>query len=141
LVDVLYVIVSVSVLPFWALMILAPGWPRTRAAVAGPWVVAVPVLVYLGLALGDPGAFAEAFARPGLAGVAALLGSPRGAVLAWAHLLAFDLLVGRGVYHDARDRGVPAWVSGPVLLLVALAGPLGLAAYALTRAVRERHNR
>ena len=34
-------------------------------------------------------------ARPDLAAVAALLSTPAGATLAWAHFLAFDLMVGR----------------------------------------------
>ena len=32
--------------PFWALMILAPGWSVTRRVVASPLIVVPPLLVY-----------------------------------------------------------------------------------------------
>jgi hypothetical protein len=68
-------------------------------------------------------------AQPDLPRVAAPLGTPRGATIAWMHFLAFDLFVGRWVYLDARLRGAPSWRLAPVLLLVLMLGPLGLAAY------------
>jgi Domain of unknown function (DUF4281) len=133
LVDVLFALVSVVVLPFWLLMLVAPAWSVTRAVIGSPWIVAVPVLVYLGLVVTDLGGFVQAFSRPALDGVVALLGTARGATLAWAHLLAFDLFTGRWIYLDARDRGLPRWVTAPALVLTFLAGPVGLLLHLLTR--------
>jgi hypothetical protein len=51
------------------------------------------------------------------------------------HFLAFDLFVGRWVYLDARERGLSPWLVSPVLVLVLMVGPLGLATYLGLRAV------
>jgi hypothetical protein len=48
-------------------------------------------------------------------------------------MIAFDLFVGRWSWLDGRERGVPALVMAPVLLLTILLGPLGLMAYLLVR--------
>jgi hypothetical protein len=66
---------------------------------------------------------------PTLSGVRDLLGTADGAAAAWAHMIAFDLFVGRWTWLDSRERGVPALVMAPVLVLTILLGPLGLAAY------------
>jgi hypothetical protein len=44
-------------------------------------------------------------------------------------MIAFDLFAGRWAWLDSRERGVPALVMAPVLVLTILLGPLGLAAY------------
>ena len=67
--------------------------------------------------------------RPDLATIAALLGTPEAAVVAWVHFLAFDLFAGRWEYLDAQERGVSHWLLGPCLLLTLMLGPLGLLCY------------
>ena len=71
--------------------------------------------------------------RPALRGVAALLGSPLGATIAWAHFLAFDLFVGRWMYFDSRERRFSAWLMAPVLLLTLMLGPAGFLLYLILR--------
>jgi hypothetical protein len=44
-------------------------------------------------------------------------------------MVGFDLFVGRWIWLDARDRGVPAPVVAPVLVLTILLGPIGLAVH------------
>jgi hypothetical protein len=121
--------------PFWALMILAPGWSPTRRIIASPWIVAPPLLVYALAVVPQFGAVLPAVSQPTLAGITALLGTSVGAVAAWSHFIAFDLFVGRWCYLDARERGVHPLVTAPVLLLTILLAPLGLLAYLLLRAV------
>lgn len=70
---------------------------------------------------------------PSLDRIAELLGRPEVALVAWVHFLAFDLFVGRWIYLDARERGVPWWVSSPVLFLTLMFGPLGLLSYLIAR--------
>ncbi|BBH63915.1 hypothetical protein ACTI_06000 [Actinoplanes sp. OR16] len=115
--------------PFWALMILLPRWSWTTRIIGSPLIV-LPILAIYAL-LVIP-AFAEvlpAVANPTLAGVTALLGTPAGAAAGWAHMIAFDLFVGRWAYLDSRERGISPFVMAPILLLTILLGPLGLAAY------------
>jgi Domain of unknown function (DUF4281) len=124
--------------PFWALMILAPGWSITRRVVASPLIVVPALLVYAVAVLPALPDVLPAVASPTLTGVAGLLGTPLGAAAGWAHFIAFDLFVGRWIYLDARERGIPHLVTAPVLVLTILLGPLGMLAHLAVRAVRQR---
>jgi ABA4-like protein len=119
--------------PFWALMILLPGWSWTRRIIASPLIVLPVVLIYALLVIPAFGEVLPAVASPTLGGVRELLGTADGAAAGWAHFIAFDLFVGRWSWLDSRERGIPALVMAPVLLLTILLGPLGLAAYLLVR--------
>src|SRR5688572_10738068 len=136
--EALFGLTFVVVAPFWALMILVPGWSWTRRIIASPLIVLPVVVIYALLVLPELGEVFPAVASPSLGGVRELLGTATGAAAAWAHMIAFDLFVGRWAWLDGRDRGVPALVMAPVLLLTILFGPLGLAAYL---AVRPRWHR
>jgi hypothetical protein len=119
--------------PFWALMILLPGWSWTRRIITSPLIVLPVVLIYAVLVIPAFGEVLPAVANPTLGGVRELLGSANGAAAGWAHMIAFDLFVGRWIWLDARDRGVPHLVLAPVLVLTILLGPLGLAGYLAVR--------
>jgi Domain of unknown function (DUF4281) len=134
----LFALSSVLVMPFWLLMILAPRWRWTARLVASPFIVAGPVALYAALVGPDLLSLLPALARPQLPAIAALLGQPRGATTAWAHFLALDLFTARWMYLDARARALSAWMVSPLLLLTLLLGPLGLGAYLVVRAGRDR---
>jgi Domain of unknown function (DUF4281) len=119
--------------PFWVLMIVLPHWSWTKRIIASPWIVLPPVLIYLVLVVGSFGEVLPAVAQPTLEGIRELLGTADGAAAGWAHMIAFDLFVGRWAYLDGRERGIPALVAAPVLLLTILLGPLGLLAHLLVR--------
>jgi hypothetical protein len=136
--EALFGLTFAVVAPFWALMILVPGWSWTRRIIASPLIVLPVVVIYALLVLPEFGEIFPAVASPTLSGIRELLGTATGAAAAWAHMLAFDLFVGRWSWLDSRDRGVPALVMAPVLLLTILLGPLGLAAYL---AIRPRWRR
>jgi hypothetical protein len=129
---------NLLVTPFWLTMILAPRWRVTERLQRWPIGALAPALVYALLVLPRLGEILPVVARPDLGAVAALLATPAGATVAWAHFLAFDLLVGRWIYLDARQRGLSAWISGPLLALTLLLGPLGLLAYLTVRAALPR---
>ena len=124
--------------PFWALMIAAPGWSFTRRIVASPLIVVPALLVYTAAVLPALSDVLPAVASPTLTGVAGLLGTPLGAAAGWAHFVGFDLFVGRWIFLDARERGIPHLVTAPVLVLTILFGPLGMLAHLLVRAIRQR---
>jgi len=119
--------------PFWVLMILLPGWSWTRRIVASPLIVLPVVLIYALLVIPALGEVLPAVASPTLGGVRDLLGTAGGAAAAWAHMIAFDLFVGRWSWLDSRERAVPALIMSPVLVLTILLGPLGLLVYLLVR--------
>jgi hypothetical protein len=129
---------SLAVMPFWAMMILLPRAQVTARVMRGPVGPALFALLYAALVLPRFGALLPVLMQPELPSVAALLGSPEGATIAWVHFLSFDLFVGRWAYLDARERGVSPWLMAPVLLLTLLFGPLGLVIYLALRALPWR---
>ncbi|MEU1688401.1 ABA4-like family protein [Micromonospora sp. NPDC005707] len=124
--------------PFWALMILAPRWSWTARIVGSPLIVLPVLLIYAILVLPAFGRVLPVVTAPTLAGVRDLLGSVDGAAAAWAHLVGFDLFAGRWMWRDSRDRGMPALLMAPVLVLTILLGPLGLAVHLGLRAAWGR---
>jgi hypothetical protein len=126
---------NLVVLPFWALMILAPTWSFTRRIVGSPWIVAPPALIYRVVLLPVAAMVLPAVANPVPAEIASMLGTPTGTALAWAHFVAFDLFVGRWIHIDSRNRRYSPWWVSPTLLLTLLVGPVGLLTYLLVRTV------
>jgi ABA4-like protein len=129
----LFTVTFVVAAPFWALMILVPRWSWTARIVGSPLIVLPAVVIYALLVIPAFGAVLPAVTSPSLGGVRDLLGTADGAAAAWAHMIAFDLFVGRWSWLDSRERGVPALVMAPVLLLTILLGPLGLLIYLAVR--------
>jgi Domain of unknown function (DUF4281) len=136
IVENLFAISSYLVLPFWALMIFLPHWSVTRRLIGSPLIAALPAILYGVLVLPRLVEVWSLVSRPGLAGIAGLLGSPAGATIAWLHFLAFDLFVGRWIYLDSRERGISVWLMAPVLYLTLMLGPCGFLLYLLVRRVK-----
>lgn len=136
--ETIYNLINLYVLPFWALMILAPRLNWTKRVMNSFWPVAVLPVIYLGLLISqlvNPSAIPLDFS---LNGIAALLGTPAGAAIGWAHFLALDLFVGRWVYLDSQERRMSAWMVSPILFFVFMAGPLGLLLYLLAKKLMGR---
>ena len=131
--SMLFRLCNLSALPFWALMILVPRWRWTRRIVRSPLISAAPAAIYAVLVLPRFGDIWPVISQPTLGGVATLLGSPAGATIAWAHFLAFDLLVGRWMYLDSQERRFSAWLMAPVLFLTLMLGPAGFLLYLILR--------
>jgi hypothetical protein len=119
--------------PFWALMILLPRWSWTARIVGSPLIVLPVVAIYAVLVIPAFGSVLPVVTSPTLDGVRDLLGTANGAAAGWAHIIAFDLFVGRWAWLDSRTRGIPALIMAPVLLLTILLGPIGLLAYLAVR--------
>jgi hypothetical protein len=131
--EILFNLTFLLAAPFWALMILLPGWSWTTRVVSSPLIVLPIVVIYALLVIPAFGEVFPAVVNPTLGGIRELLGTADGAAAGWAHMIAFDLFVGRWSYLDSRERGVPALLMAPILLLTILLGPLGLAAYLAVR--------
>lgn len=136
--EALFAITFPVVVPFWALMILAPWWRWTARIVRSPLIVVPPLAICLAVMLPNFGLFWSTYTNPSLAGLQTLLGSPVGAAAVWAHLITFDLFVGRWMFLDARRRRIPALVESPVLFFTILVSPVGLAAHLVLRQVLGR---
>jgi hypothetical protein len=128
-VNILFQSTFLLTAPFWLLMILAPRWRWTQRIMHSPLVIVPIALLYVALILPLAGELAAASLSPTLTTISTFLGTAPGATTAWAHLLAFDLFVGRWAYLDSRERGISAWVMAVVLCFILLAGPLGFLIY------------
>jgi hypothetical protein len=95
---------SLSVLPLLGLDDLLPRWRWTVPILRLRIVIAATAALYAALTLPRLAEIWPVVSRPTLNGVAALLGLPVGATIAWVHFLAFDLFVGRWVYLDSQER-------------------------------------
>lgn len=131
----LFSITFYLVVPFWAAMIFAPNWSWTRRLTASPWIAVLPLVVYAVLMIPNLGELWAVMSRPDLDTLRAFLGTPEGAAGLWAHLVAYDLLVGRWMYADSRERGVPHVVLAPILVVTILLSPFGLLAYLAARTI------
>ena len=121
------------VAPFWACMILAPGWNVTKRIVSTPLVILPAATLYLLLLLPQVTAVASGVLRPSLSQMTTLFARESGATLVWVHFLAFDLFVGRWIYHDAKRRRLPRPVLSLLLVVTLLFGPAGFLGYQVVR--------
>ncbi len=128
---------SFLVLPVWLMMVFLPRWRWTERIVASPFVAILPAVLYIVLIAPILPTVLPAVAQPTLAGIASLLGSPLGATIGWAHFLAFDLFVGRWIYLDAREHGIPAPLVSAILLTTLMFGPIGYVAHLATRSAAK----
>ena len=134
--DALLQFINLSVLPAWALLILAPRWKGTRAIVHSMLYPLVLGGIYIGCFIAvfmGEGASGGGFSS--IEGIRTLFSSDAGIVIGWAHYLVFDLFVGAWEARDAQRRGFNHWLLIPCLLLTFMAGPVGLVLYLILRAV------
>ncbi len=155
LIERAFILSNGLVLPFWVLMILFPRSQWTRRIMATPLPVALPAALYAGWGLaviragqagGDGNGAGDrpnlaAMLRPTAAGIAKGFSQPPFATLAWAHLVAFDLLAGRWIYLDSQERAISAWQVAPALGFTLLTGPVGFLLYLAIRTIHALRRR
>ena len=119
---------SLLVLPFWVLLWFLPRHELTKRFVGDiRWSILPLLIPYAILAL--PNApeviftFASQMPTPEI--VVELFASDQIIALAWLHLLALDLFVGRYVWLRMLAADRPMYISTPVLILCTMMGPLG----------------
>ena len=119
---------SVLILPFWIMLWFMPKHQLTKRFVGDiRWSILPLLIPYAILAL--PNApeviltFASQMPTPEI--VVDLFANDRIVALAWLHMLALDLFVGRYVWLRMLAADRPMYVSTPVLFLCMMMGPLG----------------
>lgn len=132
-------LLNVSVLPWWALWLVAPRSAPASvfAAPAGVFIaLAVLYAALLGAAIVS-GELRALQALQGLdaASVRAGLSSPLGFLAGWTHFLAFDLFCGAWIVREARRLALEP---RPYLVFALLAGPIGLGGFLVRRALHLR---
>jgi Domain of unknown function (DUF4281) len=127
--DTIFSLSSLTSIPFWLLMILAPRWTWTRKTLGSPFVILPAAMLYIALVFPNIASSFPTLANPKLETVQTLLGSSTGATITWVHFLGFDLFVGRWAYLDSLERNLHPILMVPILFLILMFGPLGFALY------------
>lgn len=73
-----------------------------------------------------------------LPGVAELFQNRNMLLAGWVHYLAFDLMVGLWMRHNAKKYHISHWLAAPCLLFTFLLGPMGLLIYLLIRLLKTK---
>ena len=132
--DLGYNLINALVVPAWALLLVLPKSPITKALVHSMlWPILLGSIygalligsMFFGLSHPDAGF--------SFAGVQALFDHPNGILIGWTHYLVFDLFVGAWIARDAQRLGISHIVTIPCLLGAFLFGPVGLLLYAIVR--------
>ena len=131
---VLFDVVNASVLPAWALLILAPKWSWTQKLVHSMLYPLLLGAVYIGgMIMAAMGHGAQGGGFTSIDGVRTLFSSDVGMIIGWTHYLVFDLFIGAWEARDARRVGFNHWLLIPCLLLTFMLGPIGLFLYLVLR--------
>lgn len=134
--DQIFQLSSTLAMLGWLLLIFLPGWKWTGRIVLG-FIITLFCLVYI-FTLGKSFSANDFKSFGTLAGVMKLFTS-EGAVLAgWLHYLAFDLMVGLFILHEARKHNISHWFIIPCLVFTFMLGPVGLLLFLLTRYIKTK---
>jgi hypothetical protein len=131
--SLLFNICNAAVMPFWALLVFAPGWRWTQHLVHSALIPGLLGCVYLAtFVIGAD--MPEGAGFSSLEGVMLIFSVPLAVVGGWVHYLIFDLFIGAWEVREARRQGISHFAVLPCLLLTLMAGPLGLLAFLILRA-------
>lgn len=119
---------SLWILPFWILMWFLPEHELTKRFVGNlRWSVYPLLIPYAILAVPHAPDILFTFASemPTPDSIVELFADDDVIVLAWLHMLAFDMFVGRYVWLRMLAANRPLYVSTPILFLCMMMAPLG----------------
>jgi len=136
-IEIAYAAVNISVLPAWALLILAPRWKWTDKIVHRIWIPGLLCAAWVCILLFRP-ELPEGSGIGTLEQVIISFSSPGMALQIWAQLVIWDLFIGAWVGRDARRHGIHHGLVVPCLLGVFIIPPLGLLLYFIVRFVSKR---
>ncbi|ANZ34883.1 hypothetical protein BBK82_01095 [Lentzea guizhouensis] len=127
--------------PFWALMIFVPKWSWTRRIAESYLIVLPPALIYIVLLIPEFFTVLPLVTQPEIGPLAEYLATEPGTALVWAHMLAWDLFVGRWIYLEGRRLNVHPLVMAPVLVITILLAPVALPLFLIIRKLCDTTNR
>ncbi|KAI0492504.1 hypothetical protein KFK09_026777 [Dendrobium nobile] len=134
---------TVSVLPFYTLMVLAPNATLTRRAMKSdlPYVVLGLVYAFLLYHSWSPDTlrlmFASKYWLPELPGISKMFMNEMTLASAWIHLLAIDLYAARQVYYDGIKNNVETRHSVSLCLLFC---PIGIIIHVITKVLAKAYS-
>ena len=130
--------------PFWLLMLLQPFEERTKRWMEGPWFVLGPLVAYLIVLSMNLGALSDMFGDGTLSGVvsglADVLGTDDGAVLAWTHFVIGDIIVTRWIWKRSVEMEMNKTVAQVAILFGVMLMPVGLAIHFISVQINKGNN-
>ena len=130
--------------PFWMLMLLQPHAERTNKWMDGPWFVLGPLVAYLIVLAMNLGALSDMMGDGTLSGVvsglADVLGTDDGAVLAWTHFVIGDIIVTRWIWKRSVETEINKTAAQVAILFGVMLMPVGLAIHFVTMQANKRNN-
>ena len=135
---------SMWVGPFWMLMLLQPHAERTKKWMSGPWFVLGPLVAYLVVLAMNLGALSDMIGDGTLSGLvsglADVLGTDDGAVLAWTHFVIGDIIVTRWIWKRSVETEINKTAAQVAILFGVMLMPVGLAIHFVTMQANKRNN-
>lgn len=135
---------TVWVGPFWMLMLLQPFEERTKQWMEGPWFVLGPLVAYLIVLSMNLGALSDMIGDSTLSGVvsglADVLGTDDGAVLAWTHFVIGDIIVTRWIWKRSVEMEMNKTVAQVAILFGVMLMPVGLVIHFISVQVNKGNN-
>jgi hypothetical protein len=129
--ETIFSIANSFALISWIVLLIFPFRPITIKLLLGISVALLcavyAFLVFQALAPTDFEKFST------LEGVSSLMSVPGAALVGWIHYLAFDLMTGLFIAHNAAKHGIKHAFIIPCLLLTFMLGPVGLLLYLIIR--------
>lgn len=135
--QIFMLINCISGAAWFCIIVLSRFWKRSDFFVSGILVVMISLIyawlnfAYIGESGGPKGFLSYD-------GVATIFRNPYLIDAAWAHIIAFDILVGLWIKNNAVKNNIPYWMVVPVLLVTIMFAPLGYVIYLLLRLIRTK---
>ena len=120
-----------------SLIIFSPFWKFTDKFVIGILVVLLCIL-YSYFNFGHIGEVGGPSSFMTFDGVKKVFSNPWLINAGWAHIMAFDLMVGIWIKNNAAKNGIHYWIVVPILLITIMLAPLGFALYQLVRWIKTK---
>ena len=141
---VAFLTATVWVGPFWMLMLLQPFEERTKRWMEGPWFVLGPLVAYLIVLAMNLGALSDMIGDGTLSGVvsglADVLGTDDGAVLAWTHFVIGDIIVTRWIWKRSVEMEMNKTVAQVAILFGVMLMPVGLTIHFISVQIKKGDN-
>ena len=141
---VAFLTATVWIGPFWMLMLLQPFEERTKRWMEGPWFVLGPLVAYLIVLCMNLGALSDMIGDGTLSGVvsglADVLGTDDGAVLAWTHFVIGDIIVTRWIWKRSVEMEMNKTVAQVAILFGVMLMPVGLSIHFISVQINKGNN-
>ncbi len=135
--DEIFKLCNTIALVSWLILIIAtPFWKHTNKFLVGI-IITLFCIVYAWLIFSN--FHADDFEKfSTLDGVVSLFANKTVVVGGWVHYLAFDLMTGIWITHNAKQHSIKHWITVPSLVFTFMLGPVGLLIYLLIRFAKTK---